>query len=110
MLLALTAFENGARSFRAANTPSFGDELSQQVLEISGVVFGAHCENEPLETDFGFLRSFSVFRVRVAVGLAFFTAVPKCPELRENGVFAVRISKQPHHGKKNGCRKKKGRK
>ena len=29
------------------------NELLQQVLEITGVVFGAHCENEPLENTFG---------------------------------------------------------
>ena len=63
----------------------------QQVLEISGIVFGAH-----LKTDFGF---FSVFRVRVAARLAFFVAVPKCPELRGKWGF---------HGaapKKKSCQK-----
>ena len=95
------AFENGARSFRAEKTLFLqcfgvlgGNELSQQALQIFGVVFRAQCENEPLE------NPFAVFKVILCCQASSGCEARISREsvkirgtAGKNGVFVVRIPK-----------------
>ena len=80
-----------------------GNELSQR-CKYPASCLGHIVTKSLLNTHLAFLRSFSSVGVRVAVRLAFFVAVSKRLELRENGVFAVRIPKNsiiPKNGVSN---------
>ena len=72
--------------------------LSQQALQISGVVFGARYENEPLENTFG---AFKVIPCCQGSSGSHFSW--QCHNAQHCGdivVFAVRIPKKQHHAPK----------